>query len=91
MKQKEKQLWILFGSVIASPHKTSIMKLIKERPLTPTQIQKETKLNLSHISKLLKGLREKGIVECLNPSQHKGKLYILTERGLWICNQLEQG
>ena len=89
MKQKEKQLWILFSSVIASPHKTSIVKLLRERPLTPTQIQKETKLNLSHISRLLKGLKEKGIVECLNPNQRKGKLYCLTEHGLWICNKLE--
>jgi len=89
MKRKEKQLWILFSSVVASPHKISIVKLLKEKPLTPTQIQKETKLNLSHISRLLKALKEKGVIECLNPNQRKGKLYTLTECGLWIYNQLK--
>lgn len=89
MKQKERQLWILYSFVVVSTLKTNIVKLLEEKPLTPTQIQREMKLNLSHISRLLKGLKEKDIVECLNPEQRKGKLYSLTKKGSWICDHLK--
>ncbi len=89
MKQKERQLWILYSFVVVSKPKTNIVKLLAEKPLTPTQIQRETKLNLSHVSRLLKSLKEKDIIECLNPVQRKGKLYSLTKKGSWICDHLE--
>jgi len=89
MKQKERELWILYSFVVVSTPKTIIVKLLRGKPLTPTQIQRETKLNLSHISRLLKGLKEKDIVECLNPEQRKGKLYSLTEKGSWIYDHLK--
>ena len=88
MNQKNKNRWILYGYVIASNRRVDVIKSLKNHPLTPTQIKKETKLNLSHISRTLKNMSQKAIVECLNPGQKKGKLFALTENGVWIYDQL---
>ena len=88
MDKKSKNLWILYSYVIASNHRIDVVKALRERPLTPTQIKKETRLNLSHISKMLKNMSQKAIVECINPSQKKGKLFTLTKNGIWIYDQL---
>lgn len=63
-----------------------IISLIK--PMTPKEIQKNTKLKFSNVSDCLKSLNEKKLVICLNPENHLGRLYVLTEEGEKIQNFL---
>jgi DNA-binding MarR family transcriptional regulator len=48
---------------------------------TPTQITKDTRLQINHVSKILLEFRKKGIVELINPDKRVGRLYRLTEMG----------
>ena len=89
MSIQEKEKWLLYASVISSRKKSKILKVLNEKPLTPTQIKDKTQLSLSYTSKLLKELERTKIVICLNPNIRKGKLYMLTEIGKWVHNQLD--
>ena len=57
----------------------------------PTQIAKDSKIRPNHISKVLRELKDKGIVICLNEDARKGRLYRLTPLGVVVrsvCNEL---
>ncbi len=51
-------------------------------PKTPSQIQ--TELNINKIN--LKPFLQRGLIKCLNPQTHKGRLYILTEKSRKLLN-----
>ena len=59
-------------------------------PKTPVLIRKETHFNFGNVSNVLKLLRDKEIVKCINPEDHKGKLYKLTENGEKILKELKK-
>ena len=49
--------------------------------LTPTEIAEECGILVNHISKVLKELRDKDLIQCINPRVRKGKIYRLTPLG----------
>ena len=56
----------------------------------PKQISEELKLSLSNVSLALKELRQKKLIECLNPKEKLFKFYSLTKRGKIAINQLDE-
>ena len=55
----------------------------------PKQIANDSGILTNHISNVLRQLKEKDIVECINPEVRKGRLYRLSDEGLDILNKLE--
>lgn len=47
----------------------------------PSQIAKKVDLRINQVSTLLKGLKEKELVECINEEEKMGRFYKLTEKG----------
>ena len=56
--------------------------------MIPTSIAKNCGILPNHISKVLRELKDKGIVECLNEDARKGRLYRLTDYGVKVVNVL---
>ena len=50
-------------------------------PRTPGDISRSSGVHLSHISRALRELRSKGLVECLTPKAMKNRIYRITEKG----------
>ena len=50
--------------------------LVFSVPKTPTQVKNELGIDKFNLKPYLK----RGIIECLNPEGHKGKLYVLTNK-----------
>lgn len=50
-------------------------------PSMPSEVAKKTEMHTSHVSRALGQLREKDLVELMNPSDHRGRLYRTTDRG----------
>ena len=50
-------------------------------PTTPTEIASRIDKPLSHISRALKELQERSLVECLTPNMSKNRIYSITEKG----------
>lgn len=79
--------FILVGWIIRSSYRVKVLQALKENEyLTPTSISKETGINKYHISNILRGLKEKFLIKCLNEEQTKGRIYVLTENGDKILN-----
>ena len=67
--------------VKSSRHRRKILDPIHNNMVTPSEISKESSIRLNHVSMYLSELKEGGLVECLNESAKKGRLYQLTEFG----------
>ena len=65
------------------------MKSLKGKVLIPTEIADKTGIVRNHISNTLRDLKDKGLVECLNPKDKKGRLYRLTDKGNNIVEKLK--
>ena len=64
-----------------SKYRTRVMKTLDGNVKMPSVIAKDTDIYQNHISGTLKQLRDKGLVECINPEVKKGRLYRLTRKG----------
>ena len=80
------------GLTLASYVKTSTYRykvldcLKKQNVATPTMISRETGIMINHMSNILRQLKDKGYVECINESSKKGRLYRLTSMGEVIAS-----
>lgn len=82
--------WDEIGFVISSGYRVAVMRRLADGPSTPSQIAQDSDRSISHISRALHNLRDKGLVELLVPEERKkGRIYGVTERGQGIWNQIE--
>lgn len=72
-----------------SKYRIGVMKSLKGKVLIPTEIADKTGIVRNHISNTLRDLKDKGLVECLNPKDKKGRLYRLTDKGNNIVEKLK--
>lgn len=76
------RLWSDFSFVASSRYRESVMLSLAPRPQLPKQLSNETGLRLVHVSRALRELRDRGLVECLTPdTKARGRLYGITENG----------
>lgn len=73
---------ILASYVKISKYRVLTVKtLARMNVMIPTEIAETSGIRVNHISKVLRELKDKGIIECLNEESHKGRLYRLTSLG----------
>ncbi len=82
--------WEKYSQVIRSKKRIQILESIELNPLTPSQIAHKTGFYISHVSNILNLLERLGIVQCLTPEVSKGKLFISTDLGKNIINQIKK-
>ena len=66
------------------------MKTLDDDVKIPTKIANDTSINVNHISKVLKELKNKSIVECMNEEAYRGRLYRLTDTGKDILENIKE-
>ena len=64
------------------------MHSLAESEKTPKQLSLELGIHQNNVSTTLKQLKEKGLVEVINPRIRKGRIYKLTSVGEDIFNNL---
>jgi DNA-binding MarR family transcriptional regulator len=72
--------WNLYSWVARGKQRRIVIEAMN-KPKMPSEIRKETKLSITHVSKILKLFTEMGIAKCLTPDVRIGKIFILTEMG----------
>ncbi len=82
------EIFDLVGYVMASDYRTKILKSIGDGIKIPSAIAEEIGLRTNHVSNVLKDLKDKNLVVCLNEDARKGRLYKNTEYGLEILKYL---
>lgn len=77
------------GYIGSSKYRQNVMKyLTTVEAETPTDIAKHTGIRTNHISKTLKELSTKGVIECLNDEARKGRLYAITDKGIKVLEEM---
>lgn len=82
-------MWDDIGYILASNYRKLIIEKLKSKNYLPSKLAKELGIQLSHISRALSELKSKNVVECLNKSSKKGKIYTLTEFGKELLEKIE--
>ena len=57
-------------------------------PETPTEIAKKSGYSLNNTSRVLNDLKKHNLAKCLNPKEKTGRLYVLTQKGKIIKDEL---
>jgi len=70
----------LAGFIVRSGYRKNVF-LNLDNPIMPSQIAKKTDIRLTHITRELRFLKEKDLIECLNPKEKVGRLYRLNNKG----------
>lgn len=73
-----------------STYRTRTINAMDKKVLMPKEIAMGSGILQNHISNVLRELKEKNLVECLNPNRRKGRLYRLTEDGLEILEEIKE-
>ena len=89
MKVMTDELEILKQYVKTSRYRYNVLCVLETDILKiPTQISIESGIRKNHISKVLRELKEHGLIECINEYSKKGRLYRLTSIGKQIKESL---
>jgi len=83
------EIWELAGFVSASIYRKSIMLSLQENVKIPSEIAEDINLRTNHVSNILKDLKDKELVFCLNSDAKKGRLYKITDLGNKVMKVLK--
>ena len=84
------EVWDEVGFVISSRYRVAVLERLAQGPATPSQIATDSELSIAHISRSLRRLRERDLVELLvSEDRKKGRVYGITDRGAQIWEQIQ--
>lgn len=84
------EVWDEIGFVISSRYRVAVLKRLAEGPATPSQIATDSELSIAHISRSLRRLRDRDLVELLvSEDRKKGRVYGITDHGEQIWDQIQ--
>lgn len=72
-----------------SSYRLKVLKSIGEDVKMPKEIAEDSGILPNHISNVLRQLKDKEVVECINPNVKKGRIYRLSDEGLDILKKLD--
>ena len=82
---------ILKNYVISSTYRQKVVETLKKKEMMiPTKLAKASDIHTAHISNVLRDLKNKDIVECLNEEVCRGRLYRLTDTGLKVYDAMHK-
>lgn len=82
----ESEFFKIIGYIMASQYRQDIIKSIGTSMKTPSNIGKEIDLRTNHVSNVLKELKEKELVVCLNEDAAKADYTKILNWGLKSLN-----
>lgn len=71
----------ILSFVLRAKNRLKILQTLNEGQKISAQIQKETQMYKSHISRTLAELQKNKLVKCTNPQDRNFKFYTLTNEG----------
>jgi DNA-binding MarR family transcriptional regulator len=82
-------VWSDFSYVVSSGYREKVLASLAPKPKVPRQLAEETDLRIVHVSRALRELADRGLVECLTPAlKARGRLYGLTPEGASLLTQM---
>ena len=66
------------------------LESLSSGPKMPTSVAKLNNLHISHVSRALRELEKKNLVECLTPDATKNRIYQITGKGATVLKKIEE-
>ncbi|MCF2141661.1 MAG: winged helix DNA-binding protein [Candidatus Lokiarchaeota archaeon] len=88
MDDSEIEKWQIHSKILASKYMQKILIFLYNGPSTPNNLSNSLNLSASHTSTILKHLIEMDLLHCLTPNRRKGKLFGLTEKGIYYLENI---
>lgn len=76
--------------VLISSYRSRVLITLGGKLKTPSTLARESGVKINHISKVLKELKEKELVVCINEEAHKGRLYEVTDLGQQVLKEVKR-
>ena len=89
MTKEDDELLKLTSYVQISKYREKTLKSIGDDVKIHTNIARDSGIKTNHISKVLRKLKSKEIVECINEEARKGRLYRLTDTGKEVLDTIK--
>ena len=84
-------LIILDAYVRTSSYRSAVFTTLTDiKYQMPSEIARNTNIRTNHISMVLKQLKQKNLIECINEDARKGRIYRLTGLGQELAEFLEE-
>tara|TARA_Y100000031_G_C7928336_1_gene251536 strand:+ start:238 stop:504 length:267 start_codon:yes stop_codon:yes gene_type:complete len=80
----------LLSFILRGKNRISVLKTVSKDELVSAQIEEETKMYKSHVSRTLKELRKKKLIKCVNPKDRYFKFYKITNLGKKVLEKILQ-
>lgn len=86
----EEEKYKLLSFIRRSEHRKKILKFLEqqEEAQTPTDIAEEQGIHRNHVSNQLGKLKERDLVEIINPDAAHHRYYKITEKGEELAGKL---
>src|SRR5436309_14846254 len=87
--ESRSHVWSDFSFVVSSGYRERVLSSLAPKPKVPSQLAEETALRIVHVSRALRELSGRGLVECLTPDvKARGRLSGLTPDGAALLSEL---
>ncbi|WP_296846995.1 transcriptional regulator [uncultured Methanobrevibacter sp.] len=85
----QQDIIVLAGWVKASSYRNRVMINLGNKTKTPSSIARDSQIKMNHVSMVLKALKEKKLIICLNEDSKKGRLYQMTDLGKQVVQAVK--
>lgn len=85
----QQDIIVLAGWVKASSYRNRVMINLGNKTKTPSSIARDSQIKMNHVSMVLKALKEKKLIVCLNEDSKKGRLYQMTDLGKQVVQAVK--
>jgi len=83
--------WDEYSYVVSSQYRVTTLERLAQGPATPSQIASGGDQKMTHVSRALKELRDRGMVDLLvSEDRKKGRVYGLTDDGRAVREMVEE-
>jgi predicted transcriptional regulator len=79
--------WELYAWVMRGRQRRRVLEALS-KPKLPSELKQGAGMSLTNLSKTLKSLEDKSMVECLTPGNKTGRIYGLTQKGRAIREEM---
>lgn len=85
----QQEVIVLAGWIKASSYRNRVMINLGNKTKTPSSIARDSQIKMNHVSMVLKALKEKKLIVCLNEDSKKGRLYQMTNLGKQVTQAMK--
>ena len=77
----------ILAYVLRAKNRIKVLSALKSGNKVSGQLEKETGMYKSHMSRTLQELQDKKLVKCINPNDRDFKFYVLTSKGKRVLSK----